>query len=368
MASVSGILRLSAALSLALGGSALAEDGFYNVNYSNIGLSLTQIGGYGELQVTPNGFGTMSYGTCTVNFTRDETGAVKEMTPVVQGSSAKCPETMTFQLGTGEKGMAKITFESGGDLAGETFDLFPVLLPVSDALRPVAPAGFDILGLTIGQTRAEAEDLLGARGYRKIDAYTNVAKYEAGHSKATELWGKGEYVHDASRPTDEISLSYSPVFADGSSEEKVEFLSRKWNIPAGDNLALSALKKSLEDKHGKTTSGFDDRFYDHAGNLAPGEFRYACSDSVHIQGVNSSYHFYGESGDVRLETACGAKVEVMTTEDYDAPGRASLLKISLHKGDIAYEGFWKTWSAAEEQALKQRYELQAGMNSAAPEL
>ncbi|MCB5408940.1 hypothetical protein [Pseudogemmobacter faecipullorum] len=368
MASVSGMFRLSAAFSLALASSALAEDGFYNVNYDNISFSLTQIGGYGELVVSPNGFGSMAYGSCTLNFTRDETGAIKEMAPVVQGNSAKCPETMTFKLGSGDKGLAKITFESGGDLAGETFDLFPVLLPISDALRPKTPAGFDILGITIGHTRAEAEAILTAKGYSKIDAYTNVTSYEAGHTKASELWGKGEYVHDASRPTDEISLAYSPVFADGSSEEKVELLARNWNIPAADNLALSALKKSLEEKHGQTASGFEARYSDHAGSLEPNAFQYVCSDSVHLQSVSSGYSFYGESAEVQLETACGAKVDIMTLEDYSAPGRASMLRISLHKGDIAYEGFWKSWSQAEEKALQQRYELQAGMNNAAPDL
>lgn len=374
MHSLPRTLRLSAALALVFGGgilgvsAAAADDGYFNVTYDDIGLSLTQMGGYGELVVSPQGFGSMSYGTCTINYTRDESGAIKEMAPVVQGNSAKCPEELRFSLAPGDDGFYKITFEAGGDLTGKTLDLFPVLRPMSDALRVATPAGFDILGLTIGQTRAEAEAILEAKGYKKVEDYTGITKYEGGFSKSSELWGKGEYVHDADRPTDEIALTYTPLPDAGGGEEKVELLARTWNIPAADNLSLAALKKSLNDKHGATTSGFESRFYDFSGALQPQAFQYVCSDKVHLQQVVSRYSFHGMSGDLALSPACGAKVDIMTTEDYDAPGRASLLKIILEKGDVAYEGFWQTWSKTEAEALKQRYELQANMSGAAPEL
>ena len=348
--------------------AAMAEhDGFYNVSYNDIGFSLTQIGGHGELIVEPQGFGKMGFGRCIVNFSRDENGAVKDMSPVAQQNSATCPESLVFSVAPGEKGMYKITFTEGGPLAGKDFDLFPVLQPMREEFRPVAPKGFDVLGLTIGQTRAEVEAALTEKGFARHEGGSSKAEYTSGASRSYDLWTKGTDPN-TDRPEDNISLTYTTVIPGDDAPERVALLSRQWNVQPEAKLSMVNLNKSLEEKHGKTTSGFDARIYDRAGELVPKAFQPVCDPAIHLQAVSLDYRAIAMQNSEQLSTACGAKVDIMTIESFETPGAAGMLKVTLVKGDVAYEDFWKTWSAAEEKELAERFELQSGMTGSAPAL
>src|SRR5690606_6957156 len=125
--------------------------------------------------------------------------------------------------------------------------------------------------------------------------------------------------------------------------EKAEYLGRFWRIDPKDNLSLANLKKSLEDKHGATTSGFDERHYDRSGVLQPKAFQPVCGKDVHLQDVRSYTQFTGTSAELTLKSACGSHVKIAHGEDYDAKGRASYLEVGLFKADVAYESFWATW-------------------------
>jgi len=348
--------------------AAMAEhDGFYNVSYNDIGFSLTQIGGHGELIVEPQGFGKMGFGRCIVNFSRDESGAVKDMSPVAQQNSATCPESLAFSVAPGEKGLYKIAFSEGGSLAGKDFDLFPVLQPMRDEFRPATPKGFDVLGMTIGQTRPEIEAMLTEKGFSRDETHSDKAEYTTGASRAYDVWIKGTDTR-TNRPEDIISVTYTSLEPGNAAPERVALLSRHWNVPADAKLSIVNLKKSLEDKHGKTTSGFDARIYDHAGALAPQAFQPVCDPEIHLQSVTLEFRSISMNGSEQLSTACGAKVDVMAIESYETPGAAGMLTVTLLKGDVAYEEFWNSWSAAEEKALAERFELQSGMTGSAPAL
>lgn len=358
----------AAALLLSTSAVFANDDGFFNVSYDNIGFTLTQIGGYGELKIEPNGFGDMSYGSCLVNFTRDETGAVKDMTPVVQQNSAKCPEKVAFVVKPAADGLFQLSFSEGGALKGETFDLYPVLRPMEDAFKVTAPAGFDIMGMTIGMTRNEVEDKLKSEGFAKLEGYTEVAQYQ-GYSRSGEVWGKGTSSINSSDPEDIIGLSYTSVIEGKDIPERVTVMKRTWNIPPSANLSKAVLEKSLAEKHGQPQSSFDIRIYDRAGELQPNAFQPACDANIHLQTVTYDLEGVGQSeSDSPTSAACGAQVDIMVLEDFQAPGRASQLHLKLIKGDVAYEDFWTTWAPAQETALQQSYEMQAGMNSAAPKL
>lgn len=353
---------------LASGAALAADDGFFNVSYRDIGFDLTQIGGYGELVVNAQGFKGLSYGTCTLNFTRDAEGKIQDKASVVQGSSATCPEELDFTLTPGKNGLYSLSFQSGGPLAGQSFDMFPVLVPMRDDLRITAPKGFDILGLTIGLTRTEIEAALTEKGYAPVEGYERKDDYQGGFSKAKSLWGKGKYQHDETKPADMIAISWTALIEGEPGEERAEYIGRNWRIPPGDNLSVANLRKSLDDKHGKTTSGFEDRLYDRTGALAPAAFQPVCPEDVHLQTVNSGYYFIGEGGDLQLAPACGSQLKVMVLEDYEVKGRASALIVGLMKGDVAYESFWTTWSRGEAEALKARYDQQTEMSESKPEL
>lgn len=341
-------------------------DGFYNVSYNDLGIELTQIGAYGELTLSPSGLGDMGYGNCVVNFTRDESGAPKDYAAIVQQHSANCPEQIKFSIAPAADGLYSISFTEGGDLAGQTLDIFPVLQPMQESFKVTAPQGFDILGMTIGQSRAEIEAILKDKGYARLEGYTEKNEYQNGASQVLEIWGKGQHKDIPERPADEISLTYTSVFE--GDEEKIEYLGRHWSLSAADNMPLATLKKSLEDKHGAPGIVGEHRYYDRAGNLAAQAFQPVCDKNIHLQSVNSSSNRIGMSDSVKFSPACGASVQVMTSEDYSAPGRAEFMDVKLQKADIAYEAFWNTWSRGEEASLKERYDLQANMTGAAPEL
>lgn len=345
---------------------AAENDGFYNVSYNDIGLSLTQIGGFGELKIESNGFKSMSYGTCLVNFTRDEAGAVKDMSPVATVNSAKCPEALKFSIAPSDKGMYKITFTEGGDLAGETLDLYPVLVPMSDKFTVTAPKGFDILGLTPGLTRAELEASLTEKGFTKNDRWSETQEYTNGMKQSLDVWQKGQSDFSDSTPEDAINITYTTI-AEGE-EEVALLIGRKWHIPKSANLSITNLKKSLDDKHGATTSGFEKRIYNRAGELQPDAFQPACAEDVHLQSVSVPYRAISEGGTTELSASCGEAVEIMTMQSYDVAGAASQLNVTIAKGDLAYADFWKSWAPGELKGLEERYNLQANMTGATPNL
>lgn len=361
---------LAALTALAMSGTAAvaAGDGFYSVEYSDLSIDLTQIGGYGELVVKPSGFGDLGFGACVLNFTRNEDGGVAEAAPVVQQSSAQCPSEIAFTLGDGEKGMKSITFTSGGALAGETLDLFPVLLPMSESLKVAAPAGFDILGLTIGMSRKDAEAQLTAEGYGLLEGLTETVNYD-GYSRAINVWGKGKSEYGGHGVEDAIGLTYTSVVEGEAAEERLLTLARNWDVPSAANLSVAVLEKSLVDKHGASSStSSGNRFYDRAGTLVAGAFQPVCAEDLYLQSVEEVRMLPGESEQGEVSPRCGAEVKIMVIEDFQAPGRARLLKVSLSKGDVAYEDFWNVWSRRELTALQARYELQANMTGAAPKL
>lgn len=343
------------------------DDGFFNVNYNDIGFDLTQIGGYGELTIKPQGFGEMAFGSCVVNYTRDDSGAVKDMTPVVQLSSAKCPESVAFSIAPGSKGMYKIHFTDGGALKGKDFDLFPVLRPMSDEFKVTAPKGFDILGATIGMSRTDVEAILSNEGYSVQEGYNAETEYTDGRVGASAVWGKRPQ-SDLRGPEDSIGVTYTAVPKGEESSALVEAMQRQWNIPAEANLSVANLKKSLAEKHGAVTSQFDGRFYDRAGNLNPAAFQQVCADDVHLQSVTTKVNLPGSSEEMSVTPSCGASVDIMVLDSFETKGLATMLKLKLTKGDIAYSAFWESWSKTEEAELKKRYDMQSGMNSAAPKL
>lgn len=351
------------------GSAALANgDGFYNVSYNDIGIELTQLGGYGELIIKPQGFKTMSYGTCTVNYTRDASGAVAEMATLVQGSSAKCPEKVAFSVTPGQKGMFELTFTEGGDLKGSTFQLFPVLRPRSEVPAIATPKGFDILGLTIGQSRAELEKTLATEGYARVEDYHATDEFTNGLTQVYDVWGRGEPVLAHLKAADQIAVTYSTTPKGAEDTAVIEALARKWSIPASENISVAVLRKSLDDKHGVTTSGFESRYYTPEGELAPKAFQPVCSEEIHLQSVRVSLRLIGGSEELSVSPACGAGVDVMVIESSSVAGLASHLEVKLLKADVAYDGFWKSWSEGETAELKRRYELQVGMTGAAPKL
>lgn len=343
------------------------DDGFFNVTYNDIGFQLTQLGGFGELIITPQGFGGMAYGNCTVNYKRAADGSISEMTPVVQGSSAKCPEELSFTVAPSAKGIYKINFSKGGALAGKDFDLFPVLRPMSDEYKVTSPKGFDILGMTIGMKRSEIHSALKADGYSLLEGYDNTTEYQDGTIRIQEVWSKG-IDPNVDGPEDAIGITYSSVNKDQEDDALVEVLARNWSIPESANLSVANLNKSLADKHGTTTSQFEKRYYNRAGELQPDAFQPVCADDVHLQQVSTLIRMPGMSEELSVTPSCGASVDIMVLDSYATKGLASKLFIKLIKGDVAYTSFWDTWSKQEADALQKRYEIQAGMNSTAPKL
>lgn len=365
--SLSKSSALCAALLACSGAAARAEDGYFNVSYNDLGITLTQVGGYGELIVAPNGMGDMGYGECVMNFSRDEAGGLKEKAAVVTKYSATCPESFAFSVAPGEGGLYKINFTEGGALAGQSFDLYPVLQPMRDAFKVTAPKGFDILGMTVGMTRDEMEGLLEAEGFAKSEGDSEVKEFTNGAKQAFEVWTKGASDLIDGRPEDVIGITYSAV-SEGAGPEVAEAVSREWDIPKSAKLSVANLKKSLEEKHGPSSSIGDARYYDRQGEPKPEAFQLVCDETMHLQSVEVARQMPGTGYLDTVSAACGAKVDIMVMESFDVPGQASKLLVALLKGDVVYEGFWNSWSAAEGKALAERFEMNASMVGEGPKL
>lgn len=366
-------MALTAAL-LGTAAPALANtDGFHTVNgyrdsQGALGFELTQIGEYGELTVDVQGFGGMSYGKCVMAFKRAADGTLAETAAVQQQSSASCPEALAFTSKPADKGMIELTFTEGGALKGNSYELFTVLRPYTDADAVTAPKGFDVLGMTIGEERAAIEAKLTAEGFAKLEGHSEVLSYRDGSTRAMEIWGKGTAERRDNRPEDAISITWTAKAEGRDTPEKVAFISREWNIPSSASLAIAVLDKSLADKHG-TGAMKGVIHYDRAGNPDPKAYGDVCDENIHLQGVSVPWSQFGmASQGEEMKIACGAAVRIYTNEDFQAPGRAGSMKVELRKGDVAYADFWQTWAPGEEQRLKEAYELQKGMTGAAPKL
>ena len=362
------LLSLTAGLTAALLSSSAVlaqEEGFFTVNYKDIGFDLTQLGGYGELVVRPEGFGSMGFGECVVNFSLDETGAVKERGPVLQRNSATCPKNIEWELRTGQDGMYKIKFFEGSNLTGAEFDLFPVLQPWQEEWATKMPEGYDILGIAPGETRADTEAKLAAEGYEISEADSNTRKFEGGHEQSYVVYGKGE--RDYTGYEDQIAITYSTKIAGSDAPERSILLARRWNIPASAKLSIATLMKSLSDKYGQGGEVNNAVFYDTAGKVVPNAWELSCDKGRYLQQVQHELLFANSNDFVSTRIGCGAAVKVYSSESFDNPGLASALHLTLASPDAAYQDFWQSWSVGEAAQLKERFELQA--NSAeAPKL
>lgn len=369
------MLRTTALSAVLLGSASQAfanTDGFHTVNgyrdaQGQVGFELTQIGGYGELIVDVQGFGGMAFGKCVLAFKRAADGSIEDATPVQQQSAASCPSEIAFTSKPGENGMLSVTFTEGGPLKGNTYDLFTVLRPFTEADAVTAPKGFDILGMTIGEERPAIEAKLTAEGFARLEGHSDTLSYRDGSTRALEIWGKGTAAV-GNKPEDYLYITWTSKLEGDQEPEKVAFLGREWSVPASANLAIAVLDKSLAEKHGQGAMK-GHIYYDRTGTADPKAYGDVCDEKIHLQGVSVPYGSIGMRSDGEtLKIACGASVIIYTGEDFQAPGRASLMKVELRKGDVAYADFWKTWSPAEAKRLQEAYELQKGMTGAAPKL
>lgn len=363
------LLTLTAGLTAALlsSGAVMAQDdGFFNVNYNNIGFDLTQVGGYGELIVRPQGFGDLAYGECIVNFSRDESGAVKERLNVIQRQSANCPKELDWTLSPGEKGFYKITFTKGGALEGETFELFPVLQPLKPEWAAKTPEGYDILGIAPGATREEIEAKLEAEGYEFDEDLSEINKYEGGFTSQSAVYVKGKT--NSYTIEDQISVTYSAKAEGSDDAERSVVVARKWVIPAEAKISTAALQQSLQDKYGQGNKVEYSVFYDTEGKVVPGAYEMQCNPDVHQQSTPYPLNFSGSSDSVETRIGCGAVLKSMTSESFDTAGLANLLMLTLVSHEVGHESFWNVWSHGKAAELQERFEVQAGMGSEAPKL
>lgn len=354
--------------------AALAEnDGYFNVsgyrdNSGEIGFSLTQIGAYGELSIDVGGMGGLGYGNCIVNFKRDDSGAIIEQTAIIQKNSANCPEKVAFSTAKGEKDMLTLSFTEGGPLAGQSYDMFTVLRPVTEADAIKAPEGFNIIGATIGQTRAEIEAILTAEGYEANPQWSETQNYD-GATRALTMYTKGKSHIADYEPADAISVTYTAVIDGTDFPERAAVMYRRWSIPPSAKLSVAALEKSLQEKHGAPSKISNSRYYDRKGTAQPEAYQFVCDEDIGLQSVGLNINGIGMSwsGDAQ-NIACGASVEIMVMESFEVAGLAQQLSVTLRKGDVAFEDFWNSWSLGEAKALQERFELQSGMNGEAPKL
>lgn len=217
--------------------------------------------------------------------------------------------------------------------------LDPTPVPLSEALRPLAksewpvqPQGADILGISIGMTRTEAEAVLRGRGYDEVPRDVpgmRGADWAAAYATYAKPRAEG------SEARDEVTLSYTTVATEDSDATPALVLSmmRSVVVDQAEPLQPEVIRKALNDKYGPMKEDNGTRYFDPAGAAASYETwcgtgtmqRFTRATATQSGGEYSPY--------------CGTEVRSSFNID-SATGLVRNYFVEINSAGIAANDFW----------------------------
>jgi hypothetical protein len=213
------------------------------------------------------------------------------------------------------------------------FTLDEKIRPLSQEERATVPDNFDILGVSLGMTRAEIEEnLIEVRGYVINSDYDGYSIEELNWIAEMIVYQRNA----ANGPRERIFVAYSARHHDASSSQDIAAMVRRSSVlRRGSNLTIDVLRDALTRKYGAPTKG-DDRRYGRDGQLIrdhddlsqfcePGK-RQKVRDFV----IDARHSF---------RSHCGSKLDVQIEFD-EATGFVTEYALTLASVDYLNNGHW----------------------------
>ncbi|MEL6575486.1 MAG: hypothetical protein AAFQ81_06295 [Pseudomonadota bacterium] len=185
-------------------------------------------------------------------------------------SSADCPNDLDPALADAGSGTLALSFAGEDMPALEPAKLFRRIGPVPPLRRAILPEGLDVLGASLGATRAAVEAILiDERGYAPQDDRLRRVEDE-GYVAEIVHYGRKPEFEDANVADDLVVIAYEGA-ADAAGaalpEARAVSIRRRWVTHPEAGITLEALSSAVDAKYG---AGEITRFYDRMGEQAGG--------------------------------------------------------------------------------------------------
>lgn len=251
------------------------------------------------------------------------------------GTREDCPRSATLQANRTSPGSITATITDFASIpADQVFDLNEVIRPIDVSEYATVNPNFDILGTTLGQTRAEIEaNLIDERGY--IHDFANDRTFQTALWTATDVtYRKGEQ----GDLLDRIIVSYSAEAANSDTmQAQAVIVHRAVETGDGENLLGDTLRGALERKYGPSLEGARDnsRMYDRQGqNIPHRDTAIFCEP-----GTRQNVQYQNSRGNGSMQSHCGTILEVAIREDFQT-GLVRSYYLTLQGVDWLNNDFW----------------------------
>ncbi|MEL6767902.1 MAG: hypothetical protein AAFP17_12035 [Pseudomonadota bacterium] len=227
------------------------------------------VGGLGELTLDASGGAFKGTLRCRYLLTLED-DQITETLRRENLSSADCPGDPAPALS--DAGSGNLALALGGDdmPALEPATLFRRIGPVPPLRRAIIPEGLDVLGATLGTSRADIEALLvDERGYApQADRLRRVE--DEGYVAEIVHYGRKPDFDDANLSDDLVVIAYeggADAAGAAAAEARAVSIRRRWVTHPEAGISIEALTSAVDAKYG---AGEITRFYDRTGKQAGG--------------------------------------------------------------------------------------------------
>jgi hypothetical protein len=252
------------------------------------------------------------------------------------GTRPDCPRSATLQANRASPGSVTATIAGFATIPPtQTFELDEVIRPIDPSEYATMNPNFDILGTTLGQTRAEIEaNLIAERGY--------IHDFERDQPFRTALWTAMDVTYrkgERGATLDQIIVSYSAETADADQmQAQAVIVHRAVEFGGTEQLLGDTLRGALERKYGPSIASANDnaRLYDRQGQNIPrrGDTAIFCEP-----GTRQAVQYQNGRGQGRLDSHCGTSLEVAIRDDFQT-GLVRQYYLTLQGVDWLNNDFW----------------------------
>lgn len=280
------------------------------------------------------------------------------------GTRPDCPRNTTLQAERTSPGTVTATITGFSTIPpSQSFELNEVIRPIDPSEYAAMNPSFDILGATLGQTRAEIEaNLISERGY--------LHDFKEDQTFQTALWTATDVTYrkgDRSSSLDRIVVSYSAETADADPmQAEAVMVHRAVEFGEGEQLLGDTLRGALDRKYGPSLEGANDnaRMYDRQGQNIPrrGDTAIFCEP-----GTRQVVQYQNSRGQGNLQSHCGTILEVAIRDDFQT-GLVRQYYLTLQGVDWLNNDFWDRLAFQRREEFSKFLAAVEGASNEGPEL
>jgi len=233
--------------------------------------------------------------------------------------------------------------------------------PLGHWERATLPDNFDILGVSLGMTRAEIEkNLIEGRGFLVVSQNSNFRLHKTNWIAETVTYRRSA----ENGPEDEVIVAYSTRYHDEPKEQDHAIVVRREaNLRRDSNLTLDVLRQALTRKYGAPTEG-DNRRYGRDGRSVRGG-----NDPVEFCEPGNRHHVVSYFFDPQqaFQSHCGSELHVDIETDRST-GFVEEYQLTLTSVDYINNNRWMVRARGMWVEIETFLQAMEGAATSGPEL